>query len=306
MSPTGLEAEVRRMLADPKADALIENFAAQWLFLRELDSVTPDSEDFDENLRAAMARETKLVFGAIMREDMSLLRLLDADFSFLDERLAEHYGIANVYGSHFRRVELPADNPRRGLLGHGSILTVTSVTNRTSPVIRGSWILEALLGSPAPVPPPNVETTLEGDDGVTVNASVRERLEAHRSNPTCASCHAIMDPVGFALENFDLIGAWRDADGGRPIDTAAMLTDGTRVGGPAALRAALLDRSDAFVTVASEKLLTYALGRSLEYYDMPAVRAIVSQAGTQEYRFSAWVLGIIQSEPFQTRVKGAN
>jgi hypothetical protein len=306
MSPTGLEAEVRRMLADPKADALIENFAAQWLFLRELDSVTPDSEDFDENLRAAMARETKLVFGAIMREDMSLLRLLDADFSFLDERLAEHYGIANVYGSHFRRVELPADNPRRGLLGHGSILTVTSVTNRTSPVIRGSWILEALLGSPAPVPPPNVETTLEGDDGVTVNASVRERLEAHRSNPTCASCHAIMDPVGFALENFDLIGAWRDADGGRPIDTAAMLTDGTRVGGPAALRAALLDRSDAFVTVASEKLLTYALGRSLEYYDMPAVRAIVSQAGTQDYRFSAWVLGIIQSEPFQTRVKGAN
>jgi hypothetical protein len=304
--PEILEAEVRRMLADPKADALVENFAAQWLFLRELDSVTPDAAAFDENLRRAMARETKLLFGTVMREDLSLLRLLDADFTFVDERLAEHYGMADVFGSHFRRVALPADSPRRGLLGHASILTVTSVTNRTSPVIRGAWILEALLGSPAPVPPPNVETTLEGDDGAIVTASVRERLEAHRANPTCASCHAIMDPVGFSLENFDLIGAWRDTDGGRPIDTHATLTDGTVIDGPAALRDALLDRSDAFVETAAERLLTYALGRRLEHYDMPTVRAIVRDAEAEDYRFSALVLGIVGSEPFRTRVTGAN
>jgi hypothetical protein len=246
------------------------------------------------------------LFGTIMREDLSLLRLLDADFSFVDERLAEHYGIPDVFGSHFRRVELPADSPRRGLLGHASILTVTSVTNRTSPVIRGAWILEALLGSPAPVPPPNVETTLEGDDGAIVTASVRERLEAHRANPTCASCHAIMDPVGFSLENFDLIGAWRDTDGGRPIDTHATLTDGTVIDGPAALRDALLDRSGAFVETAAERLLTYALGRRLEHYDMPTVRAIVRDAEAEDYRFSALVLGIVGSEPFRTRVTGAN
>lgn len=304
--PDTFAREVRRMLADPKADALVENFAAQWLFLRELESVTPDSQVFDQNLRQAMARETKLLFGAIIREDMSILRLLDADFTFVDERLAEHYGIPSVYGSHFRRIQIPPDNPRRGLLGHASILTVTSVTNRTSPVIRGSWILDTLLGSPTPIPPPNVETTLEGDDGAMVAASVRERLEAHRSNPNCASCHAIMDPVGFALENFDLIGAWRDTDGGRPIDTSATLADGTTIDGAAALRTALLSRSSAFVTVATEKLLTYALGRSLEYYDMPTVRAIVRRAEAEENRFSAFVLAVAQSEPFRTRVKGAN
>jgi hypothetical protein len=301
-----LEREVERMLADPKAEALVENFAAQWLFLRELDSVTPDSQLFDENLRQAMARETKLLFGAILRENMSIFRLLDADFTFVDERLAEHYGIPGVYGSHFRRVQIPPDNPRRGLLGHASILTVTSVTNRTSPVIRGSWILESLLGSPTPIPPPNVETTLEGDDGGVVAASVRERLEAHRANPTCASCHAIMDPVGFSLENFDLVGAWRDDDNGWPIDTRATLADGTVIDGPAALRAALLGRSDAFVTVAAEKLLTYALGRSLDYYDMPAVRAIVRKAEAEDDRLSAFILAVAQSEPFRTRVKGAN
>jgi hypothetical protein len=247
-----------------------------------------------------MARESKLLFETIMREDLSILRLLDADFTFVDERLARHYGYPDIRGSHFRRIEIPADSPRRGLLGHGSILTVTSVTNRTSPVIRGSWILETLLGSPAPVPPPDVETTLEGDAGELVALSVRERLEAHRENPVCASCHAIMDPIGFTLENFDLIGAWRDTDGGVPIDTSGTLTDGTVVDGPAALREALLGRSEAFVTTASEKLLTYALGRRLEYYDMPAIRAIVSRSAAEDYRFSALVLSVVESEQFST------
>lgn len=302
--PSGLEAEVRRMLADPKADALVENFASQWLLLRALDSVTPDADAFDENLKRAMAQETELLFETVLREDTSVLRLLDADFTFVNDRLAEHYGMAGVYGSHFRRVSLSPDSPRRGLLGQASILTVTSVTNRTSPVIRGAWILESLLGSPAPTPPPNVETTLEGDDGPAAAASVRERLEAHRRDPACAACHAIMDPLGFTLENFDLVGAWRELDGGKAIDTHATLTDGTFVDGPSALRAALIERSHAFVTTFAEKLLTYALGRRLEYYDMPTVRAIVNGAAQDDHRFSAIVLGIVMSEPFRTRVKG--
>jgi Protein of unknown function (DUF1592)/Protein of unknown function (DUF1588)/Protein of unknown function (DUF1585)/Protein of unknown function (DUF1587)/Protein of unknown function (DUF1595)/Planctomycete cytochrome C len=304
--PDVLESEVRRMLADPKADALIDNFAAQWVFLRELDSVTPDDERFDEALRRAMVEETRNLFAAVIRDDLSVLRLLDADFTFVDERLAEHYEIPGVHGSHFRRIEIPPDSPRRGLLGHASILTLTSVTSRTSPVIRGNWILETLLGSPAPLPPPNVETTLEGDaDGVVTESSVRERLEAHRQNPTCASCHAIMDPIGFALENFDLIGAWRDTDGGRPVDASATLADGTAVSGPADLRAALLGRSEAFATTLTKKLLTYALGRGLEHYDMPTVRAIVRAAEAEDYRFSALVLGVAQSVPFRTQIKGA-
>jgi len=305
-NPEVLETQVQRMLADAKADALVENFAAQWLFLRELESVTPDADSFDENLRLAMVRETTLLFDTIMRENLSIMRLLDASFTFVDERLAEHYDIEGVHGSYFRRIDVPADSPRRGLLGHGSILTVTSVTSRTSPVIRGSWILETLLGSPAPTPPPNVETTLEGDDGAVVATSVRERLEAHRSNPICASCHEIMDPIGFTLENFDLIGAWRETDGGRPIDAHATLADGTVLNGPNALRLALLDRSDAFVTTAAEKLLTYALGRALEYYDMPTVRAIVSEAETQEFRLAALILGVVRSTPFRTGVKGGS
>jgi mono/diheme cytochrome c family protein len=304
--PDTLLAETRRMLADPKADALVENFAGQWLLLRELESVTPNADGFDANLRQAMLRETKLFFRAVMREDMSVVRLLDADFTFVNERLASHYGLPGVHGSYFRRVELPADNPRRGLLGQASILTLTSVTSRTSPVIRGRWVLQTLLGTPAPTPPPNVNTTLEGDDGPAATVSVRERLEAHRKNPTCAACHAIMDPIGFTLENFDLIGAWRDTDGGQPIDTHATLTDGTVVDGPATLRAALLDRSDVFVKTATERLLTYALGRRLEYYDMPTVRAIVRDARAEDYRFSALVLGIVQSRPFRTKVKGAS
>jgi hypothetical protein len=302
--PATLEAQVRRMLTDPKAESLVENFAAQWLFLRELESVTPDADDFDANLRLSMLSETKLLVETVIHEDMNILRLLDAPFTFVDERLAEHYGIPNVHGSFFRRIELSDDNPRRGLLGHASLLTVTSVTSRTSPVIRGAWILESLLGSPVPTPPPNVETTLEGDDGAAVATTVRERLEAHRRNPVCASCHEIMDPIGFSLESFDLIGAWRDSDGGRPIDSSARLADGTVLNGPQDLRAALLDRSDAFVTNATEKLLTYALGRGIEFYDMPTVRQIVREASGEDYRFSALVLGIVRSVPFQTRAKG--
>jgi mono/diheme cytochrome c family protein len=304
--PATLVAQVERMLADPKADALVDNFAAQWLLLRELDSVTPAADAFDENLREAMMTETKLFFRAIMRENLSLLRLLDADFTFLNDRLAAHYGIPGVHGSYFRKVQIPADNPRRGLLGQASVLTLTSVTSRTSPVIRGRWVLETLLGAPPPSPPPNVNTTLAGDDGPAATASVRERLEAHRRNPNCASCHAIMDPIGFALENFDLIGAWRDTEGGRPIDTSGTLTDGTVLDGSASLRDALLDRSDAFVTTATEKLLTYALGRRLEYYDMPAVRAIVKGARAEDYRFSTFVIGVVKSRPFLTKVKGAS
>jgi hypothetical protein len=302
--PENLEREARRMLADPKSSALVDSVAEQWLFLRELDSVTPGSAEFNENLREAMARESKLLFETVLREDMSVLRLLDADFTFVDERLARHYGIPGVRGSHFRRIDIPPDNPRRGLLGHASILTVTSVTNRTSPVLRGKWILETVLGSPAPVPPPDVNTTLQGDDGNAVALSVRQRLEAHRANPVCASCHAIFDPIGLTLENFDLIGGWREGDSGQPIDTNVVLTDGTRLDGPESLRAALLGRSDAFVTSTTERLLTYALGRRIEYYDMPTIRAIVREARAEDYSLSALILGVVRSRPFAMRAKG--
>ena len=302
--PEILAAQTRRMLNDARSAALIDNFASQWLFLRELDSVTPDADAFDENLKQSMLEETRRLASAIVNEDLSVLRFLDADFTFLNQRLAEHYGLEGVLGSQFRRVPLETESPRRGLLGHASILTVTSVTSRTSPVIRGSWILENLLGSPPPVPPPNVETTLEGDDGATVATSVRERLEAHRANPACASCHAIMDPIGFSLENFDLIGGWRDTDNGRPIDTAVMLADGTELNGPGDLRNALVARSDAFVETATEKLLTYALGRAVEYHDMPTIRSIVRAAAQDDYKFSDLVLGIVRSDAFRMRVKG--
>jgi hypothetical protein len=304
--PDALAAQVRRMLADPKAEALVDNFLAQWLLLPQLDSDTPSADGFNENLRDAMQQETKLFLTDMMREDRSVLRLLDADYTFVNERLAEHYGIAGVHGSYFRKIQIPADNPRRGLLGQASILTLTSVATRTSPVIRGRWVLETLLGAPPPNPPPNVNTTLAGSDGPDATASVRERMEAHHRNPVCASCHAIIEPVGFSLENYDLIGAWRDTDGGQPVDTHATLTDGTVLDGPASLRAALLSRSDAFVTTVVDRLLTYALGRRLEYYDMPTVRAVVKAARAKDYRFSALVLGVVQSDLFRTKVKGAS
>jgi hypothetical protein len=297
-----LERQVRRMLADPKAAALVENFGGQWLYLRELANLQTEAKGFDENLRRSFRRETELLLGTIIREDRSLIDLLDADYTYVDERLARHYGLPGVRGSHFRRVPLDAASPRRGLLGHGSFLTVTSVATRTSPVTRGKWILENLLGTPPPVPPPGVETNLgEGENARAT--SLRQRLERHRSNPACAACHRIMDPMGFALENFDLIGAWREFDGAAPIDASGQLADGTPVEGPSALRRALLGRSDAFMTAATEKLLIYALGRPVRNDDMPLVRAIIRGAGAGGNRFSLLVLGIVRSPAFQMRIK---
>ncbi len=301
-NPQTLAQQVKRMLADHKADAIVENFAGQWLYLRELETVQSEAKSFDENLRRSFRRETEMIFDAIIREDRSLIDLIDADYTFVDERLARHYGIPNVKGSYFRRVSLAADSPRRGLLGQGSVLTVTSTATRTSPVVRGKWVLENLLGTPAPVPPPGVETNLGGEEGAKTS-SVRERLEAHRASPTCASCHRIMDPMGFALENFDLVGGWREFDGPSRIDSKGQLADGTPVSGPADLRQAVLSRSDAFMTTAAEKLMTYALGRPVHDYDMPTVRAIVRRAGTNNNRFSSLVMGIIESDSFQKRVK---
>jgi hypothetical protein len=302
-NPATLERQVRRMLADPRADALVANFAGQWLFLRELRNARPDHPDFDGTLRASMQRETELLFRAIMQEDRSVLDFLDADFTFVDERLAEHYGIANVRGSRMRRVSLPPDSPRRGLLGHGSILTLTSAANRTSPVVRGKWILENVLGAPPPQPPPGVETNLEKDPSQVKVTSLRQRLELHRASPACASCHRLIDPVGLALENFDHIGKWRTTDGGAAIDASSRLADGTAVNGPQALRRALQARSDVFVTVLAEKLLTYASGRAMRPQDMPAVRAIVRAAAADRYRMSSMILGVVKAPPFQMRTK---
>ena len=240
------------MLADPKADALVENFAGQWLFLRDLDTVQTEAKNFDDNLRRSFKRETEMLFGSIVREDRSLLELLDADYTFVDERLARHYGIPNVYGSHFRRVTLDPNSPRRGILGQGSMQTVTSVATRTSPVMRGKWVLENLLGAPPPEPPPGVEVNLDPTPGAAPT-TLRQRLELHRANPVCASCHKVMDPIGFALENFDLVGTWRDTDGPGPIDASGQLADGTPLKGPADLRKALLGRSDAFLTLGDGK-----------------------------------------------------
>jgi hypothetical protein len=299
---TVLEQQTRRMLADSRSRALIDNLSDQWLLLRQLDDVAPGTREFDGNLRYAFHRETELLFDAIVREDRSILDLIDADYTFVDERLARHYGIENVRGSRFRRVSLEAGSARRGLLGHGSFLTVTSAGNRTSPVKRGKWVLENLLGAPVPLPPPGVETNLaETDVSGSAPTSVRQRLERHRASPNCASCHAVMDPVGFALEPFDLIGKWRATDGGRPVDASGRLADGTPLDGPAALRRALLDRRDAVASTATEKLLTYALGRRVEHFDMPAVRAVVRDAARTDYRFSSLIAGIVNSVPFQMK-----
>src|SRR5688572_10004508 len=303
-NPATLERQVRRLLADPRADALVSNFAAQWLFLRELKNVRPDSPDFDENLRRSFQQETELLFRAIVREDRSIIDLLDADFTFVDERLARHYGMEGIQGSRVRRVTLAANDPRRGLLGHGSVLTVTSAANRTSPVVRGKWVLDNLLGMPPPQPPPGVETNLEKDAAQVKVTSLRQRLEVHRANAACASCHKVMDPIGLTLENFDHVGKWRTADGKASIDATAQLVDGTKLDGPLSLRRALLERSDVFATVATEKLLTYASGRAVQYQDMPAVRAIIRDAARDKYRFSSLILGIVKSTPFQMRNKG--
>ena len=304
-APGVLEAQVRRMIADPRADSFMNAFIGQWLQLRNLDKVTPDLllfPDFDENVRQALRRETELLFASIMREDRSALDLLDADYTFVDERLARHYGISGVYGSRFRRVPVTDPN-RRGLLGHGSILSMTSVATRTSPVLRGKYIISNLLNTP-PLPPPAVVPDLEESAHEDRPSTVREQLERHRSNPACASCHRNIDPVGFALENFDPVGQWRTATReGLPIDAAGMLADGTAVDGPTALRKAILSRPDVFVGTVTEKLLIYALGRGLEPVDMPVVRRVVRSAAARNYAMQSIVLGIVQSAPFQMRTK---
>src|SRR6185436_11963432 len=301
--PATLEREVRRMLADPKSQAFVENFAGQWLRLRNLRNVLPNSDlfpDFDENLRQSFRRETELFFESIIREDRSLLDLMTADYSFLNERLARHYGIPDIYGSRFRRVTI-ADPARRGLLGQGSILAVTSHAERTSPVLRGKWILENILGTPVPPPPPDVPQLKERAEGEKPR-TMREQMAEHRVNPACASCHKIMDPIGFAMENFDAVGAWRIREEGGPIDASGELVDGTKVNGILELRQALLRNPELFVRTVTEKMLTYALGRGADYRDMPAIRTIVRDAARNNYRFSALILGIVRSTPFQMRM----
>src|SRR5215813_12616237 len=300
--PAILDQQVKRMVADRKSDALVRNFAGQWLFLRNLQSSKPDGHEFpefDDNLRQGFRRETELFFESIVRENRSVLELLTANYTFVNDRLARHYGIRNIYGSQFRRVTL-TDQTRMGLLGQGSILTVTSYPNRTSPVLRGKWILENILGTPPPPPPPNVPPLKENDENAKPR-SVRELLEEHRKSPACAGCHAVMDPLGFSLENFDGVGEWRVKDHSGPIDASGQLADGTKVEGPVTLRQALTKHPEQFVGTVTEKLLTYALGRGLEFYDMPVVRGIVREAARNDYKFSSLITGIVKSTPFQMR-----
>ena len=301
--PDVLDTQITRMLRNDKSRALVENFAGQWLFLREVENITPEEGKFDDNLREAFITETQLAVANIISENLPVTDLLDSRYTYLNQRLAEHYGIEGVRGSYFRKVELAEDSPRRGLLGHGSILSVTSTASRTSPVVRGAWILENFLSAPVPAPPPGVETNLDGDGSVVLTSSIRDRLEAHRADPSCASCHAVIDPVGFALENFDLVGEWREYDGDSKVDPSGTLLDGSTLSGPADLRKALVRYSDLFVETIAEKLMTYALGRELEYFDMPTVRSIMHNAESEDYRFSALVRGIINSDQFTKRVK---
>ena len=305
--PAVLEQQVRRMLADKRADTLVSNFADQWLYLRNLKNIQPDFQtfpDYDDNLRQAMKRETELFVGSIISENRSVIDLLNADYSFVNERLARHYGIPNVYGSDFRRVTITDEN-RRGLLGQGSILTVTSLANRTSPVLRGKWILTNLLGNPPNPPPPNVPALKDNEAGAK-KLSLRERMEQHRSNEPCKGCHKLMDPVGFSLENFDAVGQWRNNDDGTQIDPSGTLFNGAKVDGPVALRKMLTANPEIFAKVLTEKLMTYALGRGVEYSDMPTVRAILRDAAKDDYRFGSIVMGIVKSTPFELKVKHAS
>jgi cytochrome c551/c552 len=301
--PPVLEQQVRRMLADPKSEALSTNFAVEWLHLQNLKDAQPDAylyPNYDLNLGQSMLRETELFFDSFVHEDRDMLDLLTANYTYVDEILAKHYNIPDVLGARFRRVEIPDEN-RRGLLGQGSILTLTSVSNRTSPVQRGKYVLEVLLGTPPPPPPPNVPALSDNASSGEVRLmSVRERMEAHRKNPNCASCHKLIDPIGFALENFDAVGAWRINDGGLPIDAKGNLFDGTKLDGPVSLREGILKHSDAFIGTFTESLLAYGLGRVIDYRDMPTVRAIERQAASNGNRFSSFVLGVVNSASFQT------
>jgi hypothetical protein len=311
-NPRVLEQQVRRMLADPRSASLVNNFAQQLLYLRNLPATSPDGvyyPDWDDELRTAFQRETELFFESIMREDRNVLDLLTADYTFANERLARHYGIPNIYGSHFRRVTLGAElDYRRGILGKGSFLAVTWTQNfRTSPVKRGVWVLENILGTPPPEPPPNVPALEDTAAAAGKVLTLREQMTLHRGSPTCAGCHKIMDPIGFALDNFDADGKWRTKQGGEggvPIDAAVQLYDGQKVDGPIGLRNALLRYSPQFVAMFVEKMMTYGLGRGVEHYDMPVIRRIVRDVAKDNNRFSAIILGIIRSAQFQMRVKG--
>jgi hypothetical protein len=304
-NPVTLDQQIRRMLADSRSQALATNFAAQWLYLRNLKNFAPDPNefpDFDDNLRQSLLTETEMFFSSVVNENRNVLDLLNADYTFVNERLAKHYGIPDVYGPRFRRVTL-TDDSRRGLLGQGSVLTVTSIATRTSPVLRGKWILTNILGTPPPAPPPNVPALKENNEGGKL-MSVRERLEEHRKSPACASCHKVMDPLGFALENFDAIGQWRaKSEDGAAIDASGVLLDGSKVEGPATLRAALLARPNVFVTTLTEKLMTYALGRGVDYQDMPEIRAIIAHAAADHYKFSDLISGIVKSPEFRMKIK---
>jgi len=295
-----LGRQVRRMLADPRSAALVDNFATQWLRLRALETIPADAQGFDENLRQSMLRETRLLLGEVFSGNRSILELLDARYTFLDEPLARHYGVKGVTGSYMRRVDLP-QGQRRGLLGQGSILTLTSLPDRTSPVVRGKWIMESLVGAHVPAPPAGVETNLDQPEGHDGPTTLRQRLEMHRSRPDCAACHRIMDPIGFALENFDRTGRWRTSDNGLPVDPLGEMGDGTQLDGPESLRAWLLDRPDVFATNLAQKLMIYALGRSVDYRDMPSVRSVVRAAAPDDYRFATLVLAVVQSQAFQYR-----
>jgi len=301
--PRELTAQVERMLKDARSQSLVTNFAAQWLYLRNLESFRPDRRlfaDFDDNLRHALRRETELLFESVLRDDRSVLDLIRTDTTYLNERLARHYGIPKVFGSHFRPVKVDGPNSHRGgLLRHGSILAVTSYATRTSPTIRGNWILENILGTPSPPPPPNVPALKDktSDSHVTI----RERLAEHRANPACASCHDLMDPIGFALENFDAVGRWRLFDQEEPVDSSGSLPDGQKITGFDDLEAGIVNRPELFVGTLTEKLLTFALGRGIESYDAPAVRRIVRGSADKDYRFSALIVGIASSKPFQMR-----
>ncbi|HUK32631.1 MAG TPA: DUF1592 domain-containing protein [Vicinamibacterales bacterium] len=302
--PAVFEQQVRRMLADPKSDAIVENFAGQWLQIRNLKNAVPSEElfpEFDDNLRQSFARETELFFSSIMREDHNVLDLMTADYTFVNERLAKQYKMPNIYGSQFRRVKV-TDDSRRGLLGQGSILTSSSNANRTSPVERGKWVLTNLIGMP-PSPPPPVVPALKDTSEAGKALSMRQQMELHRQNAVCASCHKLMDPVGFSLENFDAVGSWRTEDAGSPIDASGLFIDGSPINGVASLRASIVKRPEVFVETVTEKLLTYALGRGLDYHDMPTVRKIVRDASTHDFRFSSLVLGIATSSAFQESLK---
>ncbi|MSV30580.1 MAG: DUF1592 domain-containing protein [Bryobacterales bacterium] len=303
-SPATLDQQVKRLLADPRSESMVTNFAAQWLYLRDIETKVPDEllfPDFDETLRTAFRRETELFLNSILREDRSVLDLLTANYTFANERLAQHYGIPNIQGSYFRKVTFPEGSPRGGLLGQGSILAITSYANRTSPVLRGKWVLENILSSPPPPPPPNVPSLkIEGAEPGRM-LTMRDAMTQHRANPACAGCHARMDPIGFSMENFDALGKWRDRDAGGAIDASGLLPDGTRFDGIPGLKKMLLEHQNEFVSTVTEKLLMYAAGRNLQYYDVPAVREIARGAARAKYTLTALVIGVVKSTPFQMR-----